>query len=324
MENSIFDLVIAPWKTAILNTAIRLKAFTVLADRQMSAEELASQTNADEVFLNAILNALVCMGLLQSQNGKYMNSHLSQIYFVEGSPFYVGDFIQLLVNESPQWNKLFSIVSEGNEIFDDPSESHRTFIRGMHNLGMLGEVDALLSFVDLSDCPYMIDAGGGSGIYSVALCQKYPDLRSTILDRHETLVVTKELVSNHKESERIELRECDITKDKLGDNIDAVLLSDVTYDETEAESILQNVWKCLRTKGQLILRGYYYDPQSSNPLFGALFVINQLVFDSNRKIVTLPSLKASIENTGFTITEVSPLTERSFIIIATKPANIRV
>ncbi len=97
-------------------------------------------------------------------------------------------------------------------------------------------------------------------------------------------------------------------------------MSDVTYGEAEAEKILQNVWKCLRAKGQLIVRGYYYDPQHSNPLFGALFAMNQLVIDSDREIVTLPSLKALIEKTGYIITKVSPLTERSFLIMAAKTA----
>ena len=65
MENTIFDLVTASWKTAVLNTAVRLKVFTGLSDRQMSAKELAAQTSANEVVLQAVLNALVCMGLLQ-------------------------------------------------------------------------------------------------------------------------------------------------------------------------------------------------------------------------------------------------------------------
>jgi len=186
VENTIFDLVTASWKTAVLNTAVRLKVFTGLSDRQMSAKELAAQTSANEVVLQAVLNALVCMGLLQMQEDKYENSHLSRIYFVEGEPYYVGDFIQLMVNESSKWNKLFSIVSEGKEISDDSCDSNRTFIKAMHNMGMLGEVDALINSVDLSGCPNMIDAGGGSGIYSISLCQKYPDLNSIILDSHET------------------------------------------------------------------------------------------------------------------------------------------
>jgi len=320
MNTSIFDLVIAPWKTAVLNTAIRLKIFTVLSDRHISAKELAAQTNTHKVSLQAVLNALVCMGLLRFEKDKYQNSHLSRIYFVEDEPFYVGNFIQLLANESSKWNRLFSIVSKEKEIPCDFDQSHRTFIKAMHNMGMLGEVDALINSVSLSTCPNMVDAGGGSGIYSIALCQKYPELKSTILDSRETLTVTKEFVSKHEVRNRIELRECDITKDKLGDNIDAVLLSDVTYDENEAEKILQNVWNCLRAKGQLIIRGYYYDPQNSSPLFGALFMINQLVINSDREIITLSSLKGLMKKIGYIITKVSPLTERSFIIMATKPA----
>lgn len=284
----------------------------------MNAKELAAQTNANEGSLQALLNALVCMELLKLEKDKYRNSHLSRIYFLEDEPYYVGDFIKLLANESLKWNKLFSLVSKEKEISHDSGEMNRIFIKAMHNIGMLGEVDALIQSVNLSNCLSMIDAGGGSGIYSIALCQKYPELKSIILDSHETLSITEEFVLKHEESERIELRGCDITKDELGDNIDAVLLSDVAYGEAEAEKILQNVWKCLREKGQLIVRGYYYDPQKSDPLFGALFMINQLVIDPDREIVTFPSLKTLIEKTGYIITKASPLTERSFLIMATK------
>lgn len=321
MNDSIFDLVIAPWKTAVLNTAIRLKIFTVLSDRQMGAKELATQTNADEIALQTVLNALVCMGLLQFERGKYQNSRLSRIYFIEDEPHFVGDFIQLLSNESSKLNKLFSIVSEDKEISYDSTESHRTFIKAMNNMGMLGEADALINCVNLNTCQNMIDAGGGSGIYSIAFCQKYPELKSKILDSHDTLTVTRAYISKNEMNERIELQECDITKDKLGENIDTVLLSDVTYDENEAEEILLNVWRCLRAKGQLIIRGYYFDHQNSNPLFGALFMVNQLVINSDRKILTLHALKEVIVKTGYIIKKASPLTERSFIIIATKPAD---
>ena len=44
----------------------------------------------------------------------------------------------------------------------------------------------------------MIDAGGGSGLYSVTLCQKYPELHSTIVKLKDTLVVTKEMIRIEK------------------------------------------------------------------------------------------------------------------------------
>jgi len=98
------------------------------------------------------------------------------------------------------WNKLLANRSEGKAIVDDPRESHKTFIKAIHNMEMLGEADALINSVDLSDCPVLIDAGGGSGIYALSLCQKYPGLQSIILDSHATLAVTQDFVSRHKET----------------------------------------------------------------------------------------------------------------------------
>ena len=133
--------------------------------------------------------------------------------------------------------------------FSDFVCKHKTFIKGMNNLGMLGEADALKDIVDLSGCKKMIDAGGGSGLYSIILCRAYPELQSTILDRSETLEVTKELIGPYKEKDRITLVEGDFTKDPFGEDIDAVLLSDVIYSDQEGRAALENSWKSLRPGG---------------------------------------------------------------------------
>jgi len=320
MKDTIFDLLVAPWKSSVLTTAIRLKIFTILSDNLMSVEDLSSHCQSLPLYLKPLLDACVGMGLLNLKSDKYSNSHFSRVYLVEDEPYYAGDFIKLLYNESHRWNKLYEIIKNDEKFTDEQNvdEVHRTFIKGMNNLGMLGEVDALIHAVDLSGCQLKIDAGGGSGLYSAALCQKYPELKSIILDKSNTLVITKEIISNHKEVDRIELRESDITKETFGEKIDVVLLSDVIYDESEAELILRNAWNCLIDDGMLIVRGYYSDPAKSNPLFGALFVLNQIVFDPCRKIVTITSLQKIINAIGFNITKISPLTELSFIIIAKK------
>lgn len=318
MKYSISDLLIAPWTTCVVFTAVRLKIFTILSDKMMTAEELSSNCRATPHLLEPLLDACVSLGLLDLQNEKYINSHFSRVYLVEGQPRYVGDLIQLQYNESKQWDRLYNIIieSEDEELTD--KVKHRTFIKAMNNLGMLGEAEALRDSVELSGCKAMVDAGGGSGLYSIVLCQKYPELRSIILDKRDTLIVTKEIIESYNEKERITLREVDITKESLGENIDVVLLSDVIYDELEAVRILRNAWNCLCQNGILIIRGYYSDPDNSKPLFGALFFINQLVFDPDRKIMTISSLQKNIRNIGFTVTKISPLTERSFIIIAKK------
>jgi 2-polyprenyl-3-methyl-5-hydroxy-6-metoxy-1,4-benzoquinol methylase len=323
LSDTVFDLLIAPWKTSVLTTAVRLNIFTILFNNQMGVEEISSRSQSNPLLLRPLLDACVSMGLLNLKNDMYSNSHFSRVYLIEGKPYYVGDFIQLLYNESRQWDKLYEIVKNNENYTEEQNseEAHRTFIKGMNNLGMLGEADALLHSVDLSGSQIMVDAGGGSGLYSVVLCQKYPELRSTILDKRETLDITREMISSHKVSERIKLQECDITKETFGENIDVVLLSDVIYDDSEAESILRNAWNCLVNNGILIVRGYYSDPEDTKPFFGFLFLLNQLVFEPGRNILTITSLQKKISEIGFDITKSSPLTERSFIVIAKKDSN---
>lgn len=321
MIDSINKLLIAPWTTSVVFTAIRLKIFTVISNRMMSAKDIASMCEANEKLLKPLLDACVSMELLISHNNQYKNSSLSIRYLIEGEPNYVGDLIELQYDESNQWDKLYDIIlSKHEEDKEKRTEEDklRTFIKGMNNLGMLGEAEALKNSVDLSGCKKMIDAGGGSGLYSVVLCQKYPELNVTILDRKETFLITEEMIEGEKEKDRITLREADILKDSFGSNIDAVLLSDVMYDESEARMILGNARNCLRTNGLLIIRGYYSDPENTQPLFGAIFILNLLVFNKNSDILTISSLQTNVTEAGFKISKVSPLTEKSFIILARK------
>ena len=319
--NTISDLVTWPWSVFSLFAASRLKVFSVVGDREMTAEEIARRCGAVPELLQALLNACVGMGLIRIEGGKYVNSDLSRAFLVEGEPSYVGDLVNLLHAEAGRWLGLSDIIRSGrqpDERRPRPAPEHRNFILAMDNLGMLGEAEALKRATDLSRCRRMVDAGGGSGLYSVVLCRKYPELRSTILDVREHLEVARELTKKHEERERIEFREANLTRDSFGENIDAVLLSDVLYDSSEAESILDNAWNCLRPGGLLIVRGYYADPEDASRTFGALFVLNMLVFDPTREVLTLSSLPRCVRERGFAGIEVSELTERSTVLTARK------
>ena len=321
MRISVADLLMAPWTVQVVFTAVRLNLFTILAERTMTVEEIASQCGATPNRLESLLNVCASMGLVVLEEGKYFNSHFSRIHLVEGEPRYVGDFIKHQHDIANKWDGLLTAVAgKASPEADQATDAafHKTFIKAMNNLGMLGEAEALRNVVDLDGCQEMVDVGGGSGLYSVILCQKHPELRSTILDRRETLSITKDMIAGYKEAQRITLREADYTRDDFGEEVDVVLLSDVIYDESKAAPVLKKAWNCLRGNGILVVRGYYSDPAKSNPLFGALFVLNMLLFDPESKTMTISSLEKQIREVGFTITRVAPLTERSTLIVARK------
>ncbi len=317
MNDSIMDLMTAPWRMHVVFAAVRLNLFSVLSDKSMTAGEIASRCGADLRILQFLLDALVSMEFLTVSKDSYSNAGFSRRYLVAGEPRYIGDLVKLQHIESSRWDRLYELLSKDEKAAADENE-HSTFIKAMDNLGNVDEAESLCNATDLSDCTRMVDAGGGSGLYSVVLCKKYPQLHSTIVDKIETLAVTRELIAGCEERKRISLREGDLESDPLGQDIDVVLLSDVIYEEASAGPILNNVHNSLTKNGLLIVRGYYSDPEGSRPLFGALFVLNELVFDPERAVMTLSSLQEKLIEYGFTIETSSPLTERSFIIISRK------
>jgi SAM-dependent methyltransferase len=317
IEEKIFDLITAPWKTRVVFVAIRLKVFSLLSKKKATIDELSEVCKAVPSLLKAVMDVCLSMDLLEYRNSRYINSPLSEKYLVEGKPEYIGDLIQLQDDESEHWHKLIDLVMGRRERRTE-NERYRTFIRGMNNLGMLGEAEALASTVDLSGSRRMIDAGGGSGLYSRYFCRKYPQLFSTIMDRRETLDITREMIADYPEKERINLREGDILKDPFETDIDVFLMSDVIYDEEAARVVLKKAWDCLLENGLLVIRGYYSDPYNTNVLFGALFAIGQLVFDPSRKVMTVTDLQNAVKEAGFCIKKVSKLTDLSFVLIAKK------
>jgi predicted nicotinamide N-methyase len=285
----------------------------------MTVEEISSRMEAATQHLKPFLDACASLDLLLYQDGKYRNSQFSQVHLVEGKPGYIGDFLQRVSAESKQWDDLHGKITGRDDDLSDRREGEkdpRKFTLAMNNIGMLGEAEALADAVDLGDCRTMVDAGGGSGLYSVYLCRKNPHLRSVVIDKPETLVATREIIAGCEEEDRIELLEGDMAIDPLGENIDAVLLSDVVYEDSFAEKVLKNARTSLRDGGLLIIRGYYYDPENPKSRFSALFRLNMIVFTSSGSILTLESMKKKVADMGFTITRVTPLTELSSLILA--------
>lgn len=318
MELSLSKMLTAPWTTMAVFTAVRLNLFSIIKDKYMSADEIAAKTDYHATILDYLLRVCESIGFLSYDQGRYGNTSFSAKYLVEGEPHYVGDLIKLQYHEMENWRNLYNYILKNK--FNDDSENadHQTFIKAMNNLGRMGEAEALTKAVDLSNCQRMADFGGGSGLYSISLCQKHPQLQAILLDKKETLEVTRKFLAKTSLKARIILQEADIVGDTLKEKYDAVLLSDVIYDARIAKPVLKNAHHCLNRGGQLIVRGYYSDPTGEDSLFSRLFVLQEIVFDPKREVLNLSSLSECIENTGFEIIHRGQLTERSQILIAIK------
>src|SRR5262249_10997083 len=70
----------------------------------------------------------------------------------------------------------------------------------------------------------LLDIGGGTGIYSIALLQKHPTLRAILLDLPEVITVAKEFASEYGVSDRLDFIAQDMFNDVAFPTSDIVLL----------------------------------------------------------------------------------------------------
>ena len=127
--------------------------------------------------------------------------------------------------------------------------------------------------LDLSGARLLVDLGGGTGIYSFALLQKNPTLRSVILDRPEVLKVAAEMAEEYGVADRVELRPGDMFKDALPDFADAVLLSNILHDWDipECRQLIQRCADALNPGGRLVIHDVLLNDDLDGPLPIALY-----------------------------------------------------
>lgn len=325
--NQILDMVFGPWAANALFCASRLQVFTYLAEKSMTAEELAAAVGAVPRFLTALLDACVGLRLLKKKDNAYMNSPLSQIYLVEGNPRYFGDFIEVMAVEGGNWDGLYNLMKGKETIREEEKKEYspHRFTMAMNNLAMMGEADALAHALDIPNAGKMVDAGCGSGIYSVMLCRRNPNLNAVLLDRKEVLENTRKIIEKSNLQNRMTTREADIFTDSFGNGLDVVLLSDVLYQEEYlCIAILRSAYAALAPGGMLVVRGYYVDSDGDGPhsAFAPLFNIHQLFDDPKREVISVSLLRQWVEQVGFKIIKTFPLTERSHCLIARRLLTI--
>ena len=249
----------------------------------------------------------------------YANRAAARVYLVEGRPYYHGDLFRVFASEAPAWQGLRALLKEcpaGAGEGDDQVGAAQ-FTRAMHALGVLGEAQALAASIDLSDRREMVDVGCGSGVYSVALCRQYPNLRVTLIDRPEVLDVAAGYVADSGVRPRVSLEPGDFLRDPYGRNRDVVLLSDVLHQESEVcLTMLRLAFEALKPGGLLMIRGYFSDSGAGQGPFAPLFDLDRLLTNDAREPLTVERVLGWVVDTGFKRGRSFILTEQSTCILA--------
>lgn len=271
--DTIQPLLFAVYPSFALMAACQLDVFTPLKDGALTAEELAERINVGVAKLRPLLYALVAANLLTVSDGRFSNTAESAYYLVQGSPGYTGKRLNVAAKAWAAMLKTAESIRTGvgqaHQEFDFarmPSENVETLLRGFH-VPALATGKMLANKFDFSARQNLLDVGGGSGGVAIALLEKFPQLRATIVEQANVAPVTQRIVGESATAERARVVAANAISDSIEGEYDCAILSLVIQmlSADEARQLLQNIGRVLVSGGALYIIGWVLDEARITP-----------------------------------------------------------
>ncbi len=246
-----YELVNGFRTTQIVHAAVQLRIPDLLADRSMSAPDLARATDIEVSRLQRLLKALTGLGVLvEAEDGRFANSELGEL-FREGVPGSRRLLVRMLVPESYRnWDHFMETLrtgvtgqslAHGGTLWDliarDPDFGAR------FNAAMAGNTEDMAIFVgsagDFSKASVVVDVGGGEGSLVTGVLRANPGLRGIVYDLPAGLAQTPAYLASHGVADR-----CEIVEGSFFESVprgDVYLLKDILHDwdDNSATAILR-------------------------------------------------------------------------------------
>jgi 2-polyprenyl-3-methyl-5-hydroxy-6-metoxy-1,4-benzoquinol methylase len=292
-------------QSRIVLTAVELGVFTELRDGARSAEQVANALNTQPRPTDRLLNALAAMGLLRKEEGRFSNTETSARHLVRGERGYMGN-IEHGVHLWDYWSRLTDVVRSGIvedrvRLAERGEEWHEAFMAAMHYRA-LAQAPGDVNLIDFHDAVRVLDVGGGTGVYSMAMMKVKQDLSATVFDLPGIVPITRRYVEEAGLSHRIDTVAGDYLVDVLPGGYDIVFLSAIVHSNSPEENTLL-INKCaaaVNPGGRVIVQDFIMEEDRVFPPHGALFAINMLVATEAGDTYTEAEVRQWMEAAGLT------------------------
>jgi hypothetical protein len=296
-----------------LFSALEFDIFTRIAEGANSTRALAKVTGIAENRLLALLASLKSLGLISEPDGRLINAPATSRYLVAGAPGDFRDYVQF-VNGAAGYESFRHLdkALRGERVFPDKGWYEglvydsgiggERFSSAQH-MGSLGPARLMAKRVDLKDRRKLLDAGGGSGAYSIAFCNANPQLSATILDFPQTIDTAKRYARGAGLADRIANIAGNAVTTHWPGGHDAVLMSYVwsAVGEAEIAILARRAADALPTGGLLLVHDFMVDNARDGPRFAAWYLLGSILDNPSAVCLTPAYVENVLRDSGFTI-----------------------
>jgi SAM-dependent methyltransferase len=321
------DLLESSIAATALGAAFEMGLFQRLAARPESAAEIAGALKIPPGRCRCWLEYLASLGLLECADGAYAPSATARSAILDaygpdvwsqlaiearGRLPVLTDLPEHLREPGSVWAKLGLTPPQYVDQMQDDPERARRFTRMLCELHQ-DLAEELAEILDTTGAERMMDLGGGSGIMSLALLRRNPQLHSVIIDIENVCAAGREIVAEHPEGDRITYKAADLVRDELPAEFDLVLECDVNI---YGEEVIGKLCGALKPGGRLVIVDYFAPADDvAHPSRVHWAFVNSLR-DPEFSPTTADDVRAQLAHAGFHITRQHPLSDGALLIEA--------
>lgn len=272
------------WVAGVLGAAVQHKVFTLIESAAATTGEIASRAGISLRGAQALCDALLGLGLVQLDGGRYSNAAESSTFLVEGKPTYMGGFMKCEGLAMDQWMKFPDAVKTGEPAPSDTDLSPEFFEELVPSIAPLSMPAAELAVRELNLAKAgpisILDVGGGSGIYSAIWLRANPQARSTQVDYPLVNRLARQYVGRYGVADRFRTIDGDFHVVDFGrDEHHVAVYSHIAHQESPEQNVklLGRIRTALKPGGSLVINDFVLEDDRSGPPFALLFHANMFV-----------------------------------------------
>ena len=306
-------------RSQLLFTALELGLFDAIGSLQQAAtlptaaaigSTLTQQgRRTDSRALTILLDGLIGIGLLHTHQGGYHLPPDVACYLLRQSPQYLGGLVQHGKRLSETWQQLSQVVSSGlpaggAQSLAQIEEHFADLVQGLYvsNTNSAVRLAKVLGITAASGgVPqnlHILDIGGGSGVWSIALLEADATNRATVVDLPSVTQVTRDTYARHGLSERLTILPGDMEVMPLPEEaFDMVLLANVCHTQGEplVKALINKCARALKPQGRLVIVDFIPDNERAHAGWPLLFAVNLLVSSEEGQVYTQAQYKTWCE-----------------------------
>ncbi|GHO99889.1 methyltransferase [Reticulibacter mediterranei] len=335
-DHLIWEVWLSSQHFSVLTVTEELGLFPLLARSPATAEEVAHSLTLALSSTQALLGILTSLGFLAQHQKHFHLTEVSRTYLLPDSPYYYGPALHLFCKQPMAHETLRAVlqnrqtlttfdeevgnIADAMQAGDIPSARAEALTQVVYCYSLPAAL-AVAQSGNFVGVRRLLDVGGGSGCFCIALAQHYAEMSFCILELPSICPITQRYIAAYGLEHRIDTRAANMFLDAWPTGYDAVFFSNILHmwDRQHCLQLVRRSFEMLPPGGRIYLHEMLLNEAKDGPLTATDFSLLAFSMSLQGQQYSARELTDLLREAGFTLPDITATSTSYSLISALKP-----